>query len=85
MTLASIFAKRIAQGEYMCDKQLMDGTRARARRVELNLSREYVAAAVGVSAQTISNWETGATDPPLAKAALLANALKIELNDLLES
>lgn len=40
-----------------------DGKTLLSRRKELNLSREDVASRLGVSANTIRNWETGAIEP----------------------
>ena len=56
----------------------------RARRVELGLSRAEVAAQVGVSAPTLRSWESGRQKPRPARIRLLAAALRLDAEALLE-
>lgn len=54
------------------------GTRLRRRRLELGLTLEQVADAVGVSKSTVQKWESGVIeDMRLNKAAALAKILKV--------
>ena len=46
------------------------------------LSQEALAEKVGVTRQTVSKWETGESLPDLEKAALLAEALEVSLDEL---
>ena len=53
----------------------------RARKAR-GLSQEGLAAAVGVSRQAVSKWETGDAMPDLSKLVALADALEVSLDDL---
>ncbi len=46
------------------------------------MTQEDLAEAVGVSRQALSKWESGETVPDLEKSALLAEALGVTLDDL---
>ena len=41
------------------------GEHIRARRRELRLLQKEAAAEIGVTTDTVHNWETGKTDPPI--------------------
>lgn len=47
------------------------------------MAQEELAEAMGVSRQTISNWETGAVLPPMGKLDRLSRELEIPLAELL--
>lgn len=54
------------------------------RRKELGLTQRQIAEAVGVTVQTVSNWETGLYQPKLTlmQAAKLSEILKLEVKEL---
>ncbi|MCM1370665.1 MAG: helix-turn-helix domain-containing protein [Clostridium sp.] len=51
-------------------------------RKKFNLTQEKLAEKVGVSRQTLANWESGVTYPDLNQAKLLSKYLKISLDEL---
>lgn len=51
-------------------------------RLAFGLTQEQLAAAVGVSRQTIAKWEAGETSPDLEHAVALADALGTTLDGL---
>lgn len=53
-----------------------------ALRKRSGLSQQEVAAAIGVTRQTVSNWELGQGSPALDKAAELARLYGVSLDDL---
>lgn len=53
-----------------------------ALRRRAGMSQQEVAAAIGVSRQTVSNWEQNQGAPALDKAAELAHLYGVSLNDL---
>ena len=53
-----------------------------ALRKRVGMSQQEVAAAIGVTRQTISNWELGQGSPALDKAAELARLYGVTLDDL---
>lgn len=53
-----------------------------ALRRRTGMSQQEVANAIGVSRQTVSNWELGQGSPALDKAAELARLYGISLDDL---
>lgn len=53
-----------------------------ALRRRSGMSQQEVASAVGVSRQTVSNWEQGQGAPALDKAAELARLFNVSLDDL---
>ena len=56
----------------------------RARRVELGLGRDDVAASVGVRGDTLAAWECGRRMPRPARITALATALSLDAEALLE-
>lgn len=52
------------------------GERIRVRREELKLTQQQIAEAVGVSYQTVQQWESGATAPKRENRKMLAKALR---------
>lgn len=53
-----------------------------ALRRHAGMSQQEVATAIGVTRQTIGNWELGQASPSLDKAALLARLYGVTLDDL---
>ena len=53
-----------------------------ALRKRSGMSQQEVAGAIGVTRQTISNWELGQGSPALDKAAELARQYGVTLDDL---
>ncbi len=51
-------------------------------RTAAKLTQEQLAAAVGVSRQTVAKWESGETSPDLEHAAALAEALGVTIDGL---
>lgn len=47
-----------------------------------HLSQEELAEKVGVTRQTVAKWEVGESEPTLEKSKLLAEALGVTLDDL---
>lgn len=56
----------------------------RTRRRELNLTREQLAVAAGVSLPTIQRAETGTHAPTLATLTAIAEALSVPLSELID-
>jgi len=56
------------------------GRVARQRRLDLNLSQEYLAHSVGVSRQWLSRFESARTDVSLAKALLVLRELDLRVD-----
>lgn len=54
------------------------------RRKELGLTQRQIAEAIGVTVQTVSNWETGLYQPKLTlkQTAKLSEILKLEVKEL---
>ena len=55
----------------------------RERRAR-NLSQEKLAELVGVSRQTVSQWENGYTEPDLTRLRRLAELFDLSLDELVE-
>lgn len=51
-------------------------------RKKYNLTQEKLAEKIGVSRQTLSNWESNITSPDLNQAKILSKNLKISIDDL---
>ena len=58
------------------------GANIQVTRQAAGLTQEQLAAAVGVSRQTVAKWESGETSPDLEHAAALADALGCTLDAL---
>jgi transcriptional regulator with XRE-family HTH domain len=50
----------------------------RARRLELGLTQREVASALGYCPQFVTNWERGASQPPMGAIPGVCKALKIK-------
>ena len=59
------------------------GERIRARRIELGIKQEQLADRIHVTRQTISNYERGTSEPDLDTLRGLAEALDLDLGQLL--
>ena len=51
-------------------------------RKKYNLTQEKLAEKIGISRQTLSNWESNITSPDLYQAKLLSKNLKISIDEL---
>lgn len=60
------------------------GQRLKMRRNELNLKQEYVAEELGITRQTISNWENGRSYPDIARIIRLSEIYGLSLDELLK-
>ena len=54
-------------------------------RKKYNLTQESLAEKIGVTRQTLSNWESNITNPDLNQADLLCKELKINITDLIDN
>lgn len=54
-------------------------------RKKYNYTQENLAEKIGVTRQTLSNWESNITSPDLNQASLLCKELKIKINDLVDN
>ena len=54
-------------------------------RKKFGFTQEYLAEKIGVTRQTLSNWESNITSPDLNQASQLCKELKININDLLDN
>ena len=62
--------------------RLSVGSRLRALRVERGLSQERLAELAGVDRKLVYRTELGQTSPRLDAVALIAEALQVEIGDL---
>ena len=60
------------------------GEKLRAARMKTGMTQEQVAEALGVSRQTVSNWENGRTYPDIVSAVKLSDIYNISLDSLLK-
>lgn len=60
------------------------GTKLKNARKEANLSQEQVAETIGVSRQTISNWENEKTFPDIISVIKMSDLYSISLDNLLK-
>ena len=61
------------------------GEKINELRKKYNYTQENLAEKIGVTRQTLSNWESNITSPDLNQASLLCKELKITINDLLDN
>ncbi len=54
-------------------------------RKKYNMTQEKLAESIGVSRQTLSNWESDITSPDLQTASLLSNIFKVSLDELADN
>lgn len=60
------------------------GQRLKARRNELELTQDYVAAELGITRQTMSNWENGRSYPDIERIIRLSEIYGLSLDELLK-
>lgn len=60
------------------------GAKIKNARMEANLTQEQIAEALGVSRQTISNWETGKTYPDIVSVIKMSDLYDVSLDLLLK-
>ena len=65
--------------------QMRLGEKVLKLRKKFNISQEQLGEQVGVTRQTISNWELGETSPNPEQLKLLSKALNISIDELLEN
>ena len=61
------------------------GTNIWRARKQLQLSQEQLGAIVGVTRQTISNWEVNITTPDANQLLALSKALQVSMDALMEN
>ncbi len=61
------------------------GSKITELRKKYNLTQEALSEKIGVTRQTLSNWESNITSPDLEQASLLCKELKININDLIDN
>ena len=59
------------------------GEAIKARRMECNMTQEFVAGELGVSRQAVSKWESGASDPSTANLLALCRLFQVQPEELL--
>ena len=65
--------------------QMKLGEKVLKLRKKINISQEQLGEQVGVTRQTISNWELGETSPNPEQLKLLSRVLNISIDELLEN
>ena len=60
------------------------GQRLKVRRKELDLTQDYVASVLGITRQTMSNWENGRSYPDIERIIRLSDVYKLSLDELLK-
>ena len=60
------------------------GNKLQRARIKANLTQEQVAEALGVSRQTISNWENEKTYPDILSVITLSDLYQVSLDYLLK-
>ncbi|MBV7390646.1 MULTISPECIES: helix-turn-helix domain-containing protein [Enterococcus] len=60
------------------------GMRIKQRRNELHLTQDEVAEALGITRQTISNWENGRSYPDIERVIRLSEIYQLSLDELLK-
>ena len=59
------------------------GKRLRARRIELHMTQDELAARLFVTRQTVSNYERGTSEPDLDTLRRIAEVLRTDVDSLL--
>lgn len=60
------------------------GQRLKARRNELELTQDFVATELGITRQTMSNWENGRSYPDIERIIRLSEIYGLSLDELLK-
>lgn len=66
-------------------KEVSLGEKIRQKRIEHNISQEYLAEYLNVSRQSISKWENGQANPSTKKLLQISKTLQIEAEELVGS
>jgi len=61
---------------------MISGDKIKKRREQMGLKRNALAALVGVSRNTIYNWESGGNQPDKYRQQLLTTALQCDISDI---
>lgn len=61
------------------------GSKIAELRKKFNFTQEKLAEKIGVSRQTVANWEKDVTSPDLGQAILLSENLKVSLDELADN
>ena len=61
------------------------GNKISELRKKFNYTQEQLAEKIGVTRQTLSNWESNITSPDLNQACILCNLLKVNISDLIDN
>ena len=61
------------------------GNKITELRKKYGYTQETLSEKIGVTRQTLSNWESNITSPDLEQASLLCKELKISINDLIDN
>lgn len=61
------------------------GNKITELRKKYGFTQETLSEKIGVTRQTLSNWESNITSPDLEQASLLCKELKISINDLIDN
>ena len=65
------------------DKRAISGKKIEARRKTLKLSRNALAKRIGVSRNSVYNWESGGDEPSKKYYQLISDALDIDITELI--
>ena len=60
------------------------GSKIKQARLETKMTQEYAAQELGVSRQTISNWENGKTYPDIVSVIRMSELYQVSLDHLLK-
>ena len=60
------------------------GSKIKAARIEKKLTQEQVAELLGVSRQTISNWENEKNYPDIKSLVLMSEVFQVSLDNLVK-
>ncbi len=60
------------------------GEKLKKRRITLNLTQDKVGEELGVTRQTISNWENGKSYPDIERIISLSELYELSLDELLK-
>lgn len=63
----------------------MIGNKISELRKKFNYTQEQLAEKIGVTRQTLSNWESNITSPDLSQTCILCDLLKVNINDLINN
>ena len=61
------------------------GNKISELRKKFNYTQEQLAEKIGVTRQTLSNWESNITSPDLNQACILCDLLKVNISDLIDN